>query len=246
MEKSVFHRPRQMLVYRERSVSLAKLIPQLCKAQAEFAPIVKDSEGCVLRRDSNGRLKEEKYRYASLESMYRGTKPALLKHQILPTQEFCLSDEGVTLITCLTYGDEFVSSVLPIRQYDNQDQQIGHVKRMRRMAYASLLCLAVEDEPSLDDEAPAVEEPAAEGESAQQAKPDEMWRQQERLALKALEEADTPASVETILSKVRKKIAGMDMDPHCLGRMESAGETRLVELRKKAKSNGKPVAEVAT
>lgn len=245
---AVFHRPQKLMVYRERSASVAKLMPALAKAELEFAPIVRDAVGHAVRRDANGRPKEEEFRYASLDSLHRSTKAALLRQGIVPTQEFCVSNEGITLVTALNYGDEFISSTLPVRQFENQDQLLGHMKRMRRVAYASILCIDAELDAEVEDAAPqesAVIEPSQNG----KAPPDlsKLWVTQEQMALDAIGDAKTPAKVEDILAKVRKKIATSDMDPHCLGRMEEAGSARVKELKDapRAVSNGKPVAQEA-
>lgn len=251
MEASVFHRPQRLTVYRERSASVQQLMEAVAKAELEFVPIVKDAVGIVQRRDANGRMKDEEFKYASLESLHRSTKPALLKYGVVPMQEYCVSNEGVTLMTSLNKGDEFVSSTLPIRGYENQDQLVGHMSRMRRAGYAAILCLAAEvdaiaAEP--EPQEPAVTEPSANGKPVAGPPKGDLWSKQARMALDAIDDAKAPAAVEDILAKVRKKIEAGDMDPHCLRRMEEAGDERIKELRKPTRpaTNGKPVpAEVA-
>lgn len=233
MDASTFHRPRLVSVYRERSQSVKTLMEALAKAMAEFQPIVKDTTGVVFRKDLTGRSKEVKYRYASLESLHKATKPALLKHGVVPTQEYSISNEGVTLVTTLSCGDEFVTSTLPIRAYEDQQRQKAHASYMRRTAYEAILCLSAEDDSD------GVEEQLQEGHEAA-APPasgvpaSQLWQQQESRAAAAIRGAATPAALEDILSTVRKKIGSADMDPHCLGRMESAAEKRLVEIRREA------------
>lgn len=252
MEASVFHRPQRLTVYRERSASVQQLMEAVAKAELEFVPIVKDAVGVVQRRDANGRMKDEEFKYASLESLHRSTKPALLKYGVVPMQEYCVSNEGVTLVTSLNKGDEFVSSTLPIRGYENQDQLVGHMSRMRRAGYAAILCLAAEvdaisAEPEPQQGSPAIE-PSANGRATAGPPKGDLWARQASMAIDAIGDAKAPAVVEDILAKVRKKIEAGDMDPHCLRRMEEAGDERIKELRKPSKpsTNGKPVpAEVA-
>lgn len=252
MEASVFHRPQKLTVYRERSASVMQLMEAVAKASMEFTPVAKDAVGVVQRRDANGRMKDEEFKYASLESLHRSTKPALLRHGVVPMQEYCVSNEGVTLVTSLNLGDQFVSSALPIRSYENQDQLVAHMSRMRRAGYAAILCLAAEvdaiaAEPEPQQE-PAVTEPSANGKATAVQPKGDLWSKQARMALDAIDEAKAPAAVEDILAKVRKKIEAGDMDPHCLRRMEEAGDERIKELRKPSKpsTNGKPApVEVA-
>lgn len=230
MEGSAFHRPRPLTVYREKSSSVKTLMENLAKAMSEFTPIVKDMTGVVFRKDAMGRSKESKYRYASLESLHRATKPALLKHGVVPSQEYCVSDEGVTLVTTLSYGDEFISSTLPIRSFEDQQRLKAHMSYMRRTAYEGILCLSAEDDSDgADEQLPeghAAAEPSVNGVAASQ-----LWKQQEDRAVKAIRDAATPAALDDILATVRKKIASSDMDPHCLGRLDEAAKQRIKEIK---------------
>lgn len=236
--ETTYHRPMRMTVYREKSASVQQLMERVAKAMAEFTPIVRDGEGEVVR---NG--KRVKYRYATLDSLHRSTKPALLKYGVVPLQEYCVSNEGVTLVTTLAYGDQFISSTLPIRQYEDQQRLKAHKSYMRRTAYEALLCLSAEDDGDGAEEhltEGAAAEPTINGLPARQ-----VWRMQNDLAVRAIEKATTPAEVEDTLSKVRGKIAAGDMDPHCIGRMEEVGNARIAVL-KAAKTNGKPAKVSAT
>jgi hypothetical protein len=213
--ESSFSRPRKLTVYRERSQSVARLMSQLAKAMSEFTPVVRDAEGTVVRHG-----KPVTYRYSSLDSINRSTKQFLLKHGVVPSQEYCVSDEGVTLITTLSFGDEFLSSTLPIKQFDDSQRLKAHMSYMRRTALEALLCLSAEDDA---DGADAVEK-------SEEAPSNATWAAQERLARDAIAAAKTPAAVESILAKIAKKIEGGDMNPNCIGSMEDAAANRMDEL----------------
>lgn len=221
---STFQAPRRMSIYREKSASVAKLMPALAKAMAEFQPIAKDGGGTVIR-DGN----KVKYRYASLESLHRSTKPALLKYGVVPSQEYCLSDEGVTLVTTLSLGDEFISSTLPIRQYDDQQRLKAHKSYMRRTAYEAILCLSAEDDSDgMDEHLPEGDTAAAPPVNGVPA--GKLWAQQLMLAKQAIAKAETPAALDDILSRVRKKIDDHDMDPHSIGPVEEAVFARRIAV----------------
>jgi len=213
MSSLAFPQPRKSrTVYREKSMSVAKLMPALAKAMAEFLPIAKDGEGQVLR---GGKM--VKYRYATHDSINRSTKPALLKHGVVPSQEYCISEEGITLVTTLNFGDEFISSTLPIRQYEDSQRMKAHMSYMRRTALEGLLCLSAEDDADGADAGPQPEAAAS----------NPTWAAQEKLAVDAIAGVKTVAQVKSILAKVVKKITDGDMDPHCLGMLERVAIQRM-------------------
>ena len=221
MSSLAFPQPRKSrTVYREKSMSVAKLMPALAKAMAEFLPIAKDGEGQVLR---GGKM--VKYRYATHDSINRSTKPALLKHGVVPSQEYCISEEGITLVTTLNFGDEYISSTLPIRQYEDSQRMKAHMSYMRRTALEGLLCLSAEDDADGADAGPQPEAAAS----------NPTWAAQEKLAVDAIAGVTTVAQVKSILAKVVKKIQDGDMDPHCLGMLERVAVQRMEVIAEGAK-----------
>jgi hypothetical protein len=226
MESSAFHRPRRMTVYLEQSQTVAELNKALVKAAMEFTPVVRDT---TCEKMVGGR--KTRYRVASLHALRAATMPALLKHGVFLHQDYCVSDEGVTLVTTLSYGDEFRCSTLPIRQYEDDDRQKAHMTKMRKSGYEGVLCLASEEEGEAvpEGDAPAVAEPSRNG-----VAPAAMWRQQLMLAKQAVAEAPTSASLDDILSKVKAKIDKGDMDPHHIGQVEEAVADRFTALKQAA------------
>lgn len=227
MESSAFHRPRKLMVYLEQSASVAELNKALVKAAMEFTPVVRD---CVCEKMVQGR--KVKYRVATLHSLRAATMPALLKHGVFLHQDYCVSDEGVTLVTTLSYLDEFRRSTLPIRQFEDDDRQKAHMTKMRKSAYEGVLCLASEEEGE-QDEPLAEESPAAEP-SRNGIAPESMWRRQLMLAKQAIADAATPAALEDIKAKVMKKIDDRDMDPHHIGQVEEAIAERFKAFKQAA------------
>lgn len=230
MEKSSFSRPRRMLVYLEQSPSVAELNKALVKAAMEFTPIVRDTL-CV--KMVQGRRVE--YRVASLHSLRQATIPALLRHGVFPHQDYCVSNEGVTLVTTLSYGDEFRSSTLPIRQIEDDDRQKGHMTKMRKAGYEAVLFLASEEEGN-DEEPAAVPNGGGSHVAAEQPVDQvpaaKMWKMQLDLATKAIAAAKTPAAAIDILDKAKKKSDDGDMDPHHVGVVEELAYKRVAELKK--------------
>lgn len=221
MEKSAFQRPRRMTLYLEKSPSVKVLMEALAKAQLEFTPIVRDAEADVIRGG-----KRVKYRYATLDSLYKSTKPYLLKYGIVPRSDFVVNDEGVTLVTSLTKGDEYICSTLPVRMYEDDERTASHMTKMTKAAYKNILSLASEED------APPEAQPEPAESNAIPA--DEMWRQQLMLAKQAVGNAKTAAALEDILAKVKGKIAVGDMDPHHLAQVEEAIDARLADMKKAA------------
>lgn len=223
MESSSFHRPRKLMVYLEQSASVAELNKALVKAAMEFTPVVRDT---VCEKMVAGR--KVKYRVASLHSLRAATMPALLKHGVLMHQDYCVSDEGVTLVTTLSLLDEFRRSTLPIRRFDDDDRQKSHMTKMRKAGYEAALCLASEEEDESAEESPAAE-PSRNGQS-----PEGMWRRQLMLAKQAIGDAPTPAALDDIKGKVLKKIDDGDMDPHHIGQIEEAIADRFKAIKQAA------------
>lgn len=208
-------RPRRFSLYREKSESVKGLMTALAKASLEFLPIERDCEERVVR---NGKV--QTYRYASIGSILRSCKPALCKHEILLLTEYSISDEGVTQITAIQHGDEYISSALPI--HDHKDLRVAKAEKTlkRRIALEGLLCIAAMD----DDDGAAVsnDQPAEDG--------NQFWREQYRRAVETLNKATTSAQVAETVGKVRVKIDRGDMDPHCIGPIEELADKRLKEL----------------
>ena len=228
MELSSFSRPRRMTVYKEQSPTVSKLMTALAKAMAEFTPIARDGMGEVLR---NG--KRQTYRYSTLDSLHRATKPALLKQGVVPVQEYCVSDEGVTLVTSLHCGDEYITSVLPIRQYEDQQRLKAHMSYMRRTAYEGILCLSSEDDTDGQDERLPADHPAAE-QPVDKVPAAKVWAMQLDLAAKAIAEAKTQAAVENVVARAKKKCDDGDFDPHMIGRVEDLADKRIAEIKRQA------------
>jgi hypothetical protein len=61
-----------------------------------------------------------------------------------------------------------------------------------------------------------------------------LWAQQLMLAKQAVSRAETPAALEDILSRVKKKIGDRDMDPHHIGEVEAAVAAQLKQLKQQA------------
>ena len=211
-------RPRRFVVYREKSQSVKELMMALAAASLEFSPIEKDCEERVIR---NGKL--QTYRYASIKSILKSCKPALSKAGINIVTEYSISDEGVTQITMLQLGDQYISSCLPIRHNDDLRRQKAEQTLKRRISLEGLLCIAAGDDD--DGAAASDDEPAADGNA--------FWREQLNRAKKAIADATTAAQVSEVVSKVVGKIDKSEMDPHCIGVVEAAAKDRISQLEAK-------------
>lgn len=211
-------RPRRYVLYREKSETVKELMTALAAASLEFSPIEKDCEERVVR---NGKL--QIYRYASIKSILKSCKPALSKAGINIVTEYSNSDEGVTQITMLQLGDQYISSVLPIRHNDDLRKQKAEQTLKRRISLEGLLCIAAGDD---DDGAAATDDQPAEDGNA-------FWREQLTRAKKAIADATTAAQVNEVVSKVKSKIDKGEMDPHSIGTVEIAAKDRLSQMEGK-------------
>lgn len=227
----MFHKPRRLMVYLEQSESVKELNEAVVKAAMEFTPIARDTN---CEKMVQGR--KVKYRIASLNALRAATMPYLLKHGVLLHQDYCVSDEGVTLVTSLSLGDQYRRSTLPIRQYEDDDRQKAHMTKMRKAGYEAILCLASEEEDDVPQ--PAVEQPATAADQNGRAPFSAMaWKHQTIRAKDAVRDCKTVAEAEDILRKVKNKISIGDMDPHCIAELEELVIARIAALQKDSAKN---------
>lgn len=204
-------RLRHMAVYRDKSETTGLLKSALCKAQAKFSEVRRDTEA-------------EWGEFASLDSMIRATRPALTAEGLAVNGEFQTVDGQLYLVTVLEHGEsgEWVSSLLPITMSDDPDTTVAYMTRMRRVNYATILNLAPEGEKK--------SEQLLSGAAAQAAA--KSWQEQRSLAANAIAAAASIDRVNEIVTAVKAKIAKQQMDPHDLAALEEAAGRRMAALAK--------------
>lgn len=208
-------RPRKTLVYREKSDRTGDLAKALAKAQGEFGPVEKDSEA-------------QYGRFASLKSMRKATAAALAANNLSISQEYSVIEDKLYLVTVLSHmTDQWTSSVVPIKEAPNPQQTTAYMTYMKRAAYSAMLCLAAED----DDDGEGANAAAAHHAAS-------IWKEQHRLAKDAINAATSQAKVDSILAKVRQKIANDEMNPDALGNLELLAKARLNFLAESRQAAG--------
>jgi hypothetical protein len=132
------------MVYRESSKSTAALDTALAKAQGKFEKVVKNQTGAYGK-------------FADLASMESATRAALASESLCVRQYFQPQSKGMLLVTELCHKGEFCVSAIPIPEYANPQLTVSYCTYMSRLAYARILCLAVEDDDgeSLSGETPS-------------------------------------------------------------------------------------------
>jgi ERF superfamily len=126
-----------------RSPTIGKLVEALCKAQLEFAPVVK--------ANINPQFKSK---YADLATIIQATMPALAKHGLVIIQTPYVKDRYLTMTTLLVHSsDEWIANELTMPATMRNEltaQTIGSAcTYSRRYALQSILGVSAD----LDDDA---------------------------------------------------------------------------------------------
>ena len=217
-----FARPRRAFVYREKSDRTGNLMEAFAKASSEFLPVERDT-------------KAEWGWFASLRSMKRATSAALGDHQIAVWHEVSEIEGRLYLIAVMGHGpsDEWVSSVFPLRQTGDTDQDLAYLTKMRRVSYATLLCLAQEDEPEVN------EIPGATRDADYMVKA-LAWAEQHRLAGDAIAVATSVRRLDEIIARIHAKASAGEMDPAIVSDLTTAAERRKKKIAADVAMAAKP------
>lgn len=212
---------KPMCVYREKSSTTGEITKAMAKATAQFLPVKLDSVG----RDEDGR----EYRYASLTAINAATKKALSDHDLWLHCDYGYDNTGVFAVAVLEHASgEFVTSTLPIPQFQSIHKQKAAMTLMRRASIEALLGLAAET----DTDGPAMEqEPAAAEKSAE-------WEEQKRLAKDAIAAAANRLRVDGIIAKAKEKAAAGSMNPGDIAELEAMAAKKVRALDAQAKKAG--------
>jgi hypothetical protein len=210
----VIQKPTHMCVYREKSPTTGEITKAMAKATAEFQTVKLDSTGV----DEDGR----KYRYASLTAINTATKEALSQNGLWLHCDYGYDETGVYAVAVLEHGSgEFVTSTLPIPQYQSIHKRKAAMTLMRRAAIEALLGLAAET----DTDGPAMEaEPAVDNTKAV------AWADMKRMAKDAITAAANVKTVEAKLEKVREKVEAGELNPADLPELVELAEKRIAEI----------------
>jgi hypothetical protein len=216
-------KPTHMCVYREKSSTTGEITKAMAKATAEFQPVKLDSVG----RDEDGR----EYRYASLTAINAATKPALSANGLWLHCDYGYDDRGVFAVAVLEHDTgEFVTSTLPIPQFQSIHKSKAAMTLMRRAAIEALLGLAAEQ----DTDGPM---PEADGPAVNQAQA-AAWADMKRMATDAIAAAANVQAVEAKVAKAREKVEEGAMNPADLPALVTYAEKRIKEIEAAAKKAG--------
>jgi hypothetical protein len=216
-------KPTHMCVYREKSPTTGEITKAMAKATAEFQPIKLDSVG----RDEDGR----EYRYASLTAINAATKPALSTNGLWLHCDYGYDERGVYAVAVLEHDTgEFVTSTLPIPQYQSIHKQKAAMTLMRRAAIEALLGLAAET----DTDGPM---PEAGGPAVDTVK-SLAWADMKRMAKDAIAAAANQKTVEAKVAKAKEKAEAGELNPADLPELVQCAEKRIKEIEAAAKKAG--------
>jgi hypothetical protein len=152
------------------------LVAALAAAQAEFPEITKDQTAHV--RSEKGAYT---YAYADLASILSAIRPVLARHGIATVQRMRFREGGLVLLTELLFGDEHLTSEMPLPAELRNPQAFGsYLTYAKRYALASLVGVAAEED---DDGATARDaEPARQSPPRQITPPRQPVREDRRYA----------------------------------------------------------------
>lgn len=142
----------------KNSPTMGKLFAALAKFQAEVPPIPKSKQGYG-------------YKYCDLPTMIDICSPVLAKHELCVTQHNTRRNGNIAVRTLLGHSSgEFTSEIADIESFAikgmNMAQSTGTIiSYLRRYGYASVLCIAP------DEDTDAALRVAPEEEAKQEAKP---------------------------------------------------------------------------
>lgn len=215
-------KPTHMCVYREKSATTGEITKAMAKASAEFQPVKLDSIG----RDEDGR----EYRYASLTAINAATKPALSTNGLWLHCDYGYDERGVYAVAVLEHDTgEFVTSTLPIPQYQSIHKQKAAMTLMRRAAIEALLGLAAETD---------TDGPLPSAEPAVDTVKSLAWADMKRMAKDAITAAANQKTVEAKVAKAREKAEAGELNPADLPELVQHAEKRIKEIEAAAKKAG--------
>lgn len=221
---------KPMCVYREKSSTTGAITAAMAKATAQFLPVKLDSIG----RDEDGR----EYRYASLTAINAATKPALSANGLWLHCDYGYDERGVYAVAVLEHDTgEFVTSTLPIPQFQSIHKQKAAMTLMRRASIEALLGLAAET----DTDGPAMEAEAPQADLVKSAE----WEEQKRLAKDAIAAAANRLRVDGIIAKAKEKAAAGAMNPADIEELEQIAAKRVASLESKARKAQEAVGGAA-
>ena len=221
-------RPRRFVLYIEKSPSVAELMKALAKASMEFTPVERDREETL-----NGKTR----RFASDRAILAATKPALLKHGIVPTTVYSRSDEGMQQVVTLWYEDEYLSSIQILDECSTVRNLNGQMTQRRKYGLAHLLSIA----PDEDDDGLEVsrDQEQRKSDTAASAK---FRSQQLQMAKQKIAKCDTHAELNSVLQAAHKKVADGQFDQRSIPDVEQAVERRRRAIDERQASEKTPAA----
>jgi hypothetical protein len=190
-----------MGIYRDESRTTSQIVAAMCKAVIEYLPIELDEDGY---RDG------QSYKYASLNSIRRGTLAANCKHGLVINHIYGDTDKGESVTTVLRHeSGEYMASTSPVPQHDDMQDSKANKTLLCRTHIEGLLGIITERDTD-GQQSPTT--------AASQAQ----WGENFAMARNAILSASTIVKVNNYLALARQRIADGQMNP--------ASEAEIVEL----------------
>lgn len=134
----------EKLIWHGSEEERAELVSALAAAMLEFERVINDTEGMIGKRT---------YAYANLENLVSATRPALLKHGIVPLQFMTgpLGNGNHRLTTFLCRGKASIESRIDYKRQNDLKGWGSQTTYLRRYAYRALFMLDGSDDSDSTD-----------------------------------------------------------------------------------------------
>ena len=203
---------RKVYVYQDRCPEgTAKLAGALAKAIPNMQPLVRNCVSHFAKKGPDGKMQPD---YADLAACHKSAAKALADQGLVVIQTVAIIDSGETVLnTQLMHSSgEWVSSVLPVKASSADPQKMAAaITYARRTAYCAIVGLAADD----DDNGSQAQAAAIKSSTDDEVRV-------EKLLMKRLDVAKTPAEREDVVATAKRGQASGHLSEAAVSRIELA------------------------
>lgn len=203
---------RKVYVYQDRCPEgTAKLAGALAKAIPNMQPLVRNCVSHFAKKGPDGKMQPD---YADLAACHKSAAKALADQGLVVIQTVAIVDSGETVLnTQLMHSSgEWVSSVLPVKASSADPQKMAAaITYARRTAYCAIVGLAADD----DDNGSQAQAAAIKSSTDDEVRV-------EKLLMKRLDVAKTPAEREDVVATAKRGQASGHLSEAAVSRIELA------------------------
>ena len=203
---------QRVFVYQDRCPEgTAKLAGALAKAIPNMQPLVRNCVSHFAKKGPDGKMQPD---YADLAACHKSAAKALADQGLVVIQTVAIVDGGDTVLnTQLMHSSgEWVSSVLPVKASSADPQKMAAaITYARRTAYCAIVGLAADD----DDNGSQAQAAAIKSSTDDEVRV-------EKLLMKRLDVAKTPAEREDVVATAKRGQASGHLSEAAVSRIELA------------------------